>query len=825
MGADNNRDAFDEMDNDFVNGAMGAANMARQTSDLIKSNSQNANRENMQNNSALKAEKNSANTGKNAQNAGKNVQNAADKGQSITGDAEHAKEAAEKADQAIKAGQKAKEGAELAKDAAAAGATGGTSLIAKAIIGAIKGTSSAISGLTTGEDQDAGLIGNVIKYIVVAIILFFLFTTMACYYLVSIASSQLENYQEVEYKNHEMTGGPSERNASYTSNDSSQITSVIDNDHPFAGASKESKEAIELAMEDAFRKEAITLVKSMKSTTLAKLKDRITALFTDGFYYNEEKTLEYFYNNPYPYCLKIDEFDYYTIGDYLYTIGGYSEKKFNEMSHREIPEDFMNNDLNFAELIAIISQGERFSTLNGTYKDYKDMFTLPDNQIMLFEMTVEGIDDIEGPFWYGGTTTIYTEQEDSYDEINLDDGYKEILLDSNNNNNSSSKNLVETEVAIEDTQDKNDPRFENSKNKYYYLKPVVKPFGLRELYRIAGCDSELAEDNEQPGNQVSLNHPADDFGYSDGIMNFEMLDLTEKYDRVYCRMGDLGNVGVEEGENYLGPSCLEERSKLSLIYGEEHTIDGKPLTTGRSANYYIPKENLINAGDLRAIRNGDWIEGGDNILIDPSMDAYEDVTGSGELVPINGSVMKYPEPGVDKFKVVEINTKRSYMVPRTTHDYYTTETSWNSFANGYWKTHASLFYRRVMSVSDGFINKNMKEPLKYKASNGEIFYVGAMVDGFAHPGDVIETKFKNGASLKMLIVDVKSLHDPVGFASQIDSSYGHGKINGSKTSIDLCALEFLTGGSNSTSVSLSGIPGYGSYAVESRIVGHITLAK
>ena len=188
------------------------------------------------------------------------------------------------------------------------------------------------------------------------------------------------------------------------------------------------------------------------------------------------------------------------------------------------------------------------------------------------------------------------------------------------------------------------------------------------------------------------------------------------------------------------------------------------------------------------------------------------------IEPISGPTITYPQPESEKFKVTVINTKLSYDVVRTHSDFFSTETSY-----GYMEQLSSIIAKRVHSLDSNITNKNKAEPLK-AVINGETYYIGAMVDGFAAPGDIIETKFNNGQSLKMIIVDVKSLNDAKGTGAkdQFDSSYGHGTYLGNGK-CNLNVLEFITGGTNSKKANLSSIPGYGSYAISSTKISHINL--
>ncbi len=529
--------------------------------------------------------------------------------------AEAGKTAAEAGKTGAEAGKAGTEAGTAAAGAGATAATGGAAGVAilavDAGLGSIKGQKAAFNELTqNGEDtRGGGIFGNFFKYLIIfGVVCFLLF--MGCFYTAGVSSSQNENNQEIQYVNQEVNGLDtySDRNEIYTENDRDKINRMLDCDHPYSDSAKDYKEKTNEALEKAFTKEMMEIIEGLNKGYLARFITWLTGIgMVDRgkgpFEYRPKISKEHLWANPYPYNLKINYFklpkkftisytpktlrsehepDYYCIGDYLKTVG-YSDGAlgdYNSFVYKSIADE-INNDLNFSELTVVISQGQDYTTDGGTFENFFDeWFDEEETRRLLFEMTVVGLEDGD-PFVYEG----------SWKTIGLSDDGEEIVID---------------EGHVGPTEDPNEEDFDKCTEKWCYVIPVVKPYGLRELYKLAGVEEELVADDVQPGDQPSINHPPDNVGIDDGVMNYEMLDYSEKYDRIYARMGDLGNIGVEGEGNFMGPSCLEDRSYLSILIGEDHTIDKKPLEKGRSANWYIPVDLLINAEDLEKMVEGDW---------------------------------------------------------------------------------------------------------------------------------------------------------------------------------------------------------------------------
>ena len=754
--------------------------------------------------------------GKGAQAAGATEagKDAAAAAMSSAQNAETAAKVADSADKAAKATQAAAAaGGAATTEAAAAAGTGGLSLALSAAARLLTGAFHAAQDLTEGTDSGNHGIG-------LAILLAFLLPFFIAYYATNNSSSQTENYAEVQYQKLGDDHLPSFRNNDYTDEDPEMIDGFMDFDFPYEDAAKEYKEDTDKAIDEAFMTQTIKIIKNLdggqknaKTWFLKKVekwfgKHNHCAYKNEGpkrhkayiphekFEWGIGRTYDYFWDNPYPYnqainypVTSID--DYYTIGDYLYT-KGYSDgdqfdKRAEEGHFKKIPEECINDDLNYAEFTVVMSQGEWYKTHGGKYKNYVELFENEDYQKLLFEMSILNLDGNYEiiPCFYGWEHKVI-DYDDEGEPI-----YEFIYHGPTHDPNAECINLCD------------------ESDRHYYYQVVVKPYGLRELYAIAGVTDDtseetieeeegnendevteeatmlegdtvkekiwnffvskgltsagiagilgnisvetggtfrtdlrnssdhyglcqwstsrqkglkklatkretdtsdlqtqleyiweeltttytgtlntlkttssikeasdafcvdferpakrgtaaetkectnrgkraqdlyselngttssgstpdtntnkkktkvtkvgksptfrLTEDDEQPGDQPCFNHPS--------LQNYEFLDTAEKYDRVYCRMDDY--------DGYLGPAYMNPRSKKSLIYGEPHTIDGEPLHTGRSANYYIPLEYTINSDALAKIVNGeDWNESEDENIDESKFEITEDI--------------------------------------------------------------------------------------------------------------------------------------------------------------------------------------------------------
>lgn len=88
-------------------------------------------------------------------------------------------------------------------------------------------------------------------------------------------------------------------------------------------------------------------------------------------FFDSEAALENYRSKKYPYTAMHDNGFYYTIGDYL---------------DGKIPDDELNNILNYAEIITVLSQSEDCSANNFSYSTFYDMLTSKEAEMLLFEI-------------------------------------------------------------------------------------------------------------------------------------------------------------------------------------------------------------------------------------------------------------------------------------------------------------------------------------------------------------------------------------------------------------------------------------------------------
>ncbi len=260
------------------------------------------------------AARQAAQTVNNVKNAGK----AAGAGAAMASAADDMAKAGEAA---AKAGKAAADTGEAAASAGAGAASGGITLAIQAVIEAIKGTGSAISDLATGEDSGFSL-GSIIG-IPIATLIFVIY--MFSFYATTNSSGQVENYQEAEYAR-DVSEDYSQRNTHYI--DGADVSSEkINQDQPYLNALTEYKNQTDEALKKAFLEQAAEIVQALDpevSAWNAAVKWFLSWFKHeqgDEFEYDAGRTVGSFYSNPYPYSLKINESEYYSIGDYLRTNG------------------------------------------------------------------------------------------------------------------------------------------------------------------------------------------------------------------------------------------------------------------------------------------------------------------------------------------------------------------------------------------------------------------------------------------------------------------------------------------------------------------------
>lgn len=411
-------------------------------------------------------------------------------------------------------------------------------------------------------------------------------------------------------------------NLYFTENDLNQINNDLNRTRPYSDSSIMYRNWTSQSMSNVLLIHSINILTALTEGYLEKFKPEIDELIMEGWKYDIDKTKRTYYHCKHPYTKMAPDGHWYNMGDFIKTctgttateieygdesgweinLGGdgkhvtkvvnrhiwstYNDRAYDRDEYRRIPEMELNNDLNFSEVAVILSQGDFFNTDTQKYRDYKNnLMNERNNDKYFYEMKAEG------PFFYITYDLIFPGAGENGED----------LIEHHN-----------TEEDHGETKHKDEclswvPAEASNVQQFFYYKLTIKPWGLRELYRIAGFD--FVDDDEQPGDDQCNNNVF--------LKNYQFLDMSERTDRVYNR------IDFTSGEmDYLGPSCLEYRDYTSPIIGEGKTYkkkaitiyignDGKGVNTGRSANWYIKKKDLINLEDFSSE---------DNISTDPEYD-------------------------------------------------------------------------------------------------------------------------------------------------------------------------------------------------------------
>lgn len=332
----------------------------------------------------------------------------------------------------------------------------------------------------------------------------------------------------------------------------------------------------------------------------AKVKSFWTNVQREKKGYNLEKSLETFYENPWPY----DKGDA-KIGDYIASIASDSYVNSSK-ALKKYRRDFVPkyDDVNWIEILSVFSMNTKYDWNNINYDEFNEYIHSDENQFKYFEMGVKWAAKYSGSVSHPDEDCPYCTktQEVKYDtEDELAD-----YLKANPSIKTTCRHGYEIIMVPQ----------------YYYCNIKVKPFGLRELYDLA----QVSPDDKY---QVTKNGRSDD---KDGVSFFyhtneDMLDYNELWTRTYLRKFDKrGRFSVG------GPAYDVERSKQSTIYNDlgkckdKHqpkkyirNTDGYPyleetnIPTGRSDWYYIKKvqtfeDNIIDPKAVFDIRQPDVVD-------------------------------------------------------------------------------------------------------------------------------------------------------------------------------------------------------------------------
>ncbi len=287
----------------------------------------------------------------------------------------------------------------------------------------------------------------------------------------------------------------------------------------------------------------------------------------NGHTYKSEKSLDSFYENRFPYDLGTEENPEPKIGDVLHK-DGYDQEYLARY-----------DDVNFAEVIAILSMSSNVegSNLGGftwgeaNFEDFMDFTEKEECYENLYELGLKWVPVYEGEVATtdenGNPTTEHVEKDGDEVGVGVFDAGKSTDV-------ITGCDTAPEEVSYQGT---------TLKFTYYYVRVTVKPFGLRELFKMAfGGDPVEAAD----ANNVNF------YDHS----NLYMLEYSEHVTRMYQRDHKINIVNNVTREvlttvDALGPSCERPRSEYSSVYedvnNDEWLIARNWQGTGRSAWCYI----------------------------------------------------------------------------------------------------------------------------------------------------------------------------------------------------------------------------------------------
>lgn len=243
--------------------------------------------------------------------------------------------------------------------------------------------------------------------------------------------------------------------------------------------------------------------------------------------YSEEKSVEYLKGQPYPYSLKHPDGSYYTMGDFL---------------DGNIPENELHNDLNYAEIIAVI--GQKKGNVNMfTYSNFYDLLLNERNYSLYYEANSEIV-----YFFEAVDGTVYEDTDKDVIETTMAQKEEEANAAADNAGDANNANAAPSPTPSAA------PAI--SYELHWYIQVNLYPYGLQELYGIIETDPH-----------------AKNATFSTKT-NYEILDYNEQW-----------IIETVKG-NDLGTTFMDKRSKFSHVY-DKITAETTELATGRSLWNYI----------------------------------------------------------------------------------------------------------------------------------------------------------------------------------------------------------------------------------------------
>lgn len=282
--------------------------------------------------------------------------------------------------------------------------------------------------------------------------------------------------------------------------------------------------------------------------------------------YNFAAQYEAYLNEVYPYSSAKSGTTFYTIG---------------ECVNKEIPDNKLNDQVNYEEILSVLSQSESFQYENISYSEFYDLMLEPSTQLLLVEIYF-GKDHI---WYYNDGDSMQTFRASDYggNMKAMEAAYKAMLKDWKQMIEDTPKKLLseivesfdgeneeDEDEGDKDDEDKGDDKYESESSWEKRLQSIFKgrvgfyydvkiaPYGLSELYYI--FDAE----------------PFDDYVKNNDFSNLEMLDWQELLSYQY----------IGKSVN-MGPTYLDVRKADSPAY--QYYIDQGIEPTYRSLTYYLPE--------------------------------------------------------------------------------------------------------------------------------------------------------------------------------------------------------------------------------------------
>lgn len=258
----------------------------------------------------------------------------------------------------------------------------------------------------------------------------------------------------------------------------------------------------------------------------------------------------------------------------------------------------------------------------------------------------------------------------------------------------------------------------------------------------------------------------------------------------------------------LVPGSVEEHHEKEFALDEDYMDD---TATGIRTNDFAEDKEFDSYYNDSFLKNGysayiNGIDGEASLKNGIEANKYNEFAddNKSELDAVTGEEMVIPGVG-DYIDCLEINTQNRMNLERADTDSYSMEFTLSK-ASDY-----NIIMNRIlnMNAQADSTNAGAANQLYTVQKNGESYYVGALVDGFASPGGAYRVTLNNGTSFNMVAVDVKSRSDKQGTGGngQVDTSFGHGYItSGGKVQMNIC--EFIDANTSSNSISHSSALNY-----------------